>query len=74
MREMQAHLETLRAQIAECEMIRDLATDRQKRELFKNLAEHYKILAAQVEMAISERMPLTFLGRKTKEPFPVEDE
>jgi hypothetical protein len=71
---MQAHLETLRRQIAECEMIRDLATDRQKQELFKKLAEHYKVLAAQIEMAMSERTPITFLGRKTQEPFPMREE
>jgi hypothetical protein len=74
MKDMQAHLETLRKQIAECELTRDLAIDRQKRELFRKLAEHYKVLAAQVEMAISERMPLTFVGHKTPEAFPMQDE
>jgi hypothetical protein len=44
MEDMVAHLETLRVQIAECEMIRDLATDPVKRELFRKLAEHYKVL------------------------------
>jgi hypothetical protein len=28
-------------QIAECETIRDLATDRKKRKLFTRLAEHF---------------------------------
>lgn len=37
MKDMQAHLEKLRAQIAECEMIRDLAPDLRKRELFARL-------------------------------------
>jgi hypothetical protein len=34
MQDMQAQLERLRVQIAECEMIRDLATHTKKRELF----------------------------------------
>ena len=54
-KDMLAHLETLRIQIAECEMIRDLATDPAKRELFTKLAEHYKVLAAEVQRAINER-------------------
>jgi hypothetical protein len=47
-------LEKLRVQAAECEMIRDLATDKKKRELFTKLAEHFKVLAAEVERAIRE--------------------
>lgn len=54
MKDMQTHLEKLRVQIAECEMIRDLATDRQKRELFAKLAEHFKVLAGEVEKAMQE--------------------
>jgi hypothetical protein len=55
MQDMLAHLEKLRVQVAECEMIRDLATDPAKRELFTKLAEHYKVLAAEVQRAINER-------------------
>jgi hypothetical protein len=40
MQDMLAHLEKLRVQVAECEMIRDLATAPVKRELFAKLAEH----------------------------------
>jgi len=54
MKDMQAHLEKLRTQIAECEMIRDLATDPKKRELFNRLAEHHKVLVAEIERAIAE--------------------
>ena len=54
MRDMQAQLEKLRTQVAECEMIRDLATDPKKRELFNRLAEHHKVLVAEVERAIAE--------------------
>ena len=49
MKDMQLHLEKLRTQAAECEMIRDLATDKTKRELFAELARHFEVLAAEVE-------------------------
>jgi len=55
MQDMKAHLEKLRADAAECALIRDLATDPQKRELFTRLAEHLSILAAEVEAAIAAR-------------------
>lgn len=41
MKDMHAHLEKLRARIAECELIRDLATDKTKRDLFAKLADHH---------------------------------
>ncbi|MGC1558459.1 MAG: hypothetical protein WA820_01285 [Bradyrhizobium sp.] len=52
MKDMQTHLERLRVQVAECEMIRDLATDEKKRQLFARLAEHFRILAAEIERAM----------------------
>jgi hypothetical protein len=55
MQDMLAHLEKLRVQVAECEMIRDLATDPVKRDLFAKLAKHYKVLADEVQRAINER-------------------
>ena len=54
MKDMQAHLEQLRVQMAECEMIRDLATDMKKRELLDKLAQHYKLLVSEVERAIKQ--------------------
>jgi hypothetical protein len=54
MQDMRAHLEKLRVQVAECKMIRDLAMDKRKQELFAKLAEHYKVLASEVERAIKE--------------------
>jgi CHASE2 domain-containing sensor protein len=54
MKDMRAHLEKLRAQAAECEVIRDLATDEAKRELFERLAKHHKVLADHVEQAMAE--------------------
>jgi hypothetical protein len=52
---MQAHLEKLRTETAECEMIARLATDRAKQDLFAKLAEHYKVLASELERAIKQK-------------------
>ncbi len=62
MEDMHAHLEKLRAQAAECELIRDLATEPQKRELFDRLARHHRELAKHVEneialQAVSDPVP-----------------
>lgn len=74
MKDMQAHLEKLRAQAAECELISDLATDPIKRDLFDRLARHHRELAKQIELAIVSRNAAdTFLGRKTQGPFPQEE-
>ena len=56
MQDMRAHLEKLRADAAECALIRDLATDPQKRELFARLAEHLGTLAGEVEAAIAAKL------------------
>jgi hypothetical protein len=55
MQDMRVHLEKLRADAAECALIRDLATDIKKRELFTRLAEHLSVLASEVEAAIAAR-------------------
>jgi hypothetical protein len=52
MKDMQVHLEKLRADAAECKLISDLATDKEKRELFTRLADHLNILANEVARAI----------------------
>ena len=54
MKEMKAQLEKLHRDAAECAIIRDLATDPKKRELFAKLAEHMSVLASEVERAIAE--------------------
>ena len=72
MKDMQAYLEKLRVQVAECEMIRDLATDKAKRDLFARLAEHFKVLAGQIEAAMTPPAD-TFPGDKTHEAFPKKD-
>lgn len=54
MKDMQAHLEKLEADAAECKLISDLATDKMKRELFTRLAEHLTVLAGEVRQAIAK--------------------
>ena len=53
MRDMLVHLEKLRADAAECALIRDLATDQAKKDLFARLAQHLEVLAGEVERAIN---------------------
>nr|WP_316191758.1 MULTISPECIES: hypothetical protein [unclassified Bradyrhizobium] len=55
MSELMTQPDKLRADAAECALIRDLATDRDKRELFARLAEHLSMLAAEVEHAARAR-------------------
>lgn len=70
MKDMQAHLEKLQVQIAECEMVRDLATDPKKRELFARLADHFRVLAGEIEKSMASQTtgetPDTSLDRKTQ--------
>ena len=54
MKDMQAQLEKLQRDAAECALIRDLATDPRKRELFARVAEQLAVLASAVEQAIGE--------------------
>jgi hypothetical protein len=54
MQDMKAHLEKLRNDAAECALIRDLATEPEKRALFPRLAEHLGSLASEVEAAIAK--------------------
>ena len=54
MQDMLTQLEKLRSDAAECELIRDLATDPKKRELFDRLAAHLSLLASEVERAMLE--------------------
>jgi hypothetical protein len=54
MQDMLAQLEKLRRDAAECELIRNLATDPKKRELFDRPAAHLTVLAAEVEQVMLE--------------------
>ncbi len=55
MKDYQAHLDKLRKEAAQCALIRDLATDTRKREVFDRLARHLTDLSYQVEMAMLEQ-------------------
>ena len=75
MKDMMARLEKLRKDAAECELIRNLAVDKTKREMFARLAGHLTMLAEELERAIAATSPPdTFLGNKTYEPFPKLDD
>ena len=56
MKDYQAHVEKLRKDAAECALVRDLATDEAKREMFDRLARHLDQLANEVERAMNARM------------------
>ncbi len=53
MKDYQASIEKLRKDAAEAALIRDLAADKAKREIFSRLHEHLRRLADDVERAIS---------------------
>jgi hypothetical protein len=53
MKDYQAHVEKLRRDAAECALVRDLATDKAKREMFDRLTRHQ--LADEVERAMNVR-------------------
>jgi hypothetical protein len=55
MKDYQANLEKLRKDAAECALVRDLATDKAKREMFDRLARHLDQLADEVERAMNAR-------------------
>jgi hypothetical protein len=50
MQDYLAQVEKLRKDAGECALIRDLATDKSKWEMFDRLAAHLNILADQVEL------------------------
>jgi hypothetical protein len=57
MEDMQAQLAKLREQAAEFERIAAKATDAAKQELFARLAQHFIVLASEVEKAIKKMAP-----------------
>jgi hypothetical protein len=65
MKDLSAKLEKLRADAAECSLIRDLATDSAKTELFGRLAEHFGMLAIAVERTIANGSGDAFLGHES---------
>jgi hypothetical protein len=59
MQDYLAQIEKLRREAAECAIIRDLAIDKAKRDMFDRLASHLTVLADQVEMAMLEQKSRT---------------
>jgi hypothetical protein len=53
MKDYQASIEKLRTDAAEYALIRDLATDKAKREMFDRIARHLSQLADEVERAMN---------------------
>jgi hypothetical protein len=53
MKDYQASLEKLRTDAVEAALIRDLATDQTKREMFDRLHQHLKRLADEIEQAMN---------------------
>jgi hypothetical protein len=76
MKDMSAHLERLRQHAAECELVsRKADSGLEKREMFALMAQQLSEIADILERTIiSVVHPDTFLGRKTHEPFPTEEE
>jgi hypothetical protein len=50
-KDYRASIEKLRKDAAEAALIRDLATDQTKREIYDNLHKHFNRLADEVEQA-----------------------
>ena len=55
MQDYQKHLEKLRRDAAECELIANLASDPAKRDLFARLAKRHATLADEVEREMAAR-------------------
>jgi hypothetical protein len=56
-KDYQASIEKLRRDAAEAALIRDLATNPTKREIFDRLHQHLSLLAEEVERALKSDKP-----------------
>ena len=68
MKDYKSSLEKLRTEATEAALIRDLATDPAKRDVFDRLAQHLSALADQVEHAMREQSASDSTG--TNHPAP----
>jgi hypothetical protein len=59
MKDYQASIERLRADAAEAALVRDLASDPVKREMYTRLHDHLNRLAEEVERAMNMSRPDT---------------
>ena len=57
MKDYRASIEKLRKDAAEAALIRDLATDKVKREVYDKLYKHFNGLADEVEQAMKASPP-----------------
>ena len=71
---MKAHLAQLRDQAAECAILSAEDETKEKREFFARLSRELTAIADRAEGIVKRAAPDTFLGRKTQEPFPKEDD
>jgi hypothetical protein len=53
MKDYLASLEKLRKDAAECALIRDLTTDKTKREMYDRLSRHFQQLADEVQRVMN---------------------
>ena len=54
MKDYRASLEKLRRDAVEAALVRDLATDKTKREMYDRLHQHFNRLADEVEQAMQD--------------------
>jgi len=78
MDDLYAKFERLSLEAEDCELIAKLATDLKKRAIFSKLAFQHRAMARDIEALIMDVRRTyaddIFLGRKTQEPFPNEEE
>lgn len=67
MKDMQAHLELLRGQIAECERMQQAAKSELKRDAFARLLARYRAIAVELEEAIAKMPARETFRDRTKE-------
>jgi hypothetical protein len=67
--DMQVRYEKLLADAAECAVLRDRATDAEKRELFGRLSEHLGVLASLMERAMGLQRARDIEGPAAGPPF-----
>jgi len=65
MKDYLASIEKLRKDAAECALIRDLASDKMKRETYDRLSQHFLQLADEVQRALSASQA----GHNSPSPF-----
>ena len=55
MEDLQTRMQQLTADAAECDLIANLATEKDKQEAFRNLAEQYRKMADAIRQVIADR-------------------